>query len=450
MLLTLLLFFRRKMYSIPVINLPDEWDEESEETEEEVSQTLDEGEEDDDETLYPITHRDASTATDEDVDQKTDGRIQRKSKKIGSSLKNVAEQIVHQHRKLLNKHEVLLGKRRATLQNISLLHDKLLNIWNEKMKSQHEYGYQYLRSIENSQTTWQSKMTESCKRNDLASSNGHKQTGDETVVQIHRRSSKQEVERLGRDLLDSSEKRLKTLEEVVSLISKELEEAKKECGILDKELAETVIYLEEKEEMLKMINESEETEVADGKVHSRGMSMQSNGSNRNKMIHRSPPQPYTFKSEREITEFFVEKRSTAIYPAYGSNSGNNKQEVPSVSTNSHRSSYSTASCSFPADQSCFGDNASSRSSEAESTDNNHTLTPKYRYSYFYGTGNRPSCSSTAISHNHASEPPKKRGRPRKLPDVGRLPVDASESCKKKRGRPRKYLKLELTRISSTI
>lgn len=100
---------------------------------------------------------------------------------------------------------------------------------------------------------------------------------------------------------------------------------------------------------------------------------------------------------------------------------------------------------------CFGDNASSRSSEAESTDNNLTLTPKYRYSYFYGAGNRQSSSSTAISLNHASEPPKKRGRPRKLPDIARLlPADVSEPCKKKRGRPRKYLKLELARISSTV
>ncbi|XP_032781875.2 uncharacterized protein LOC116919949 [Daphnia magna] len=441
------------MYSIPIIDLPDESDEESEETEEEVSQTLDEGEEDENETVYEITHRDASTATDEDVDQKTDEeRTQDKKKTIGSSLKSVAEQIAHQHRKLLNKHQILLGKRRATLQNINLLHDKLLNIWNEKMKSQHEYGYQYLRSIENSQTTWQSKINDSCKRSDLASSNGHKRTGDETVAQIHGRSSKHEVERLGKDLLDSSEKRLKTLEEVVSLISKELEEAKQECGLLDKELADTVIHLEEKEVLLNIINENEETEVADGKIHSCGLPMQSNGSNRKKITHYSHSQPYTFKSEREITEFVVEKRSTTVYPTFLNNSGNNNQkEVSSLSTNGHRSSHSTASRSFPADQSCFGDNASSRSSEAESTDNNLTLTPKYRYSYFYGAGNRQSSSSTAISLNHASEPPKKRGRPRKLPDIARLlPADVSEPCKKKRGRPRKYLKLELARISSTV
>ncbi|KAI9558217.1 hypothetical protein GHT06_014970 [Daphnia sinensis] len=438
------------MYNIPLIDLPDESDEESEETEDEVSQTLDEGEEDDDETIYPITQRDASTATDEDVDQKTDDeQAQDKSKKIESTLKSVAEQIAHQRRKLLNKHEILLGKRHAALQNISLLHDKLLNMWNEKMKSQHEYGYQYLRSIENSQTTWQSKMADSCMRSNLASSNGHKQTDGETMAQINVRNSKQEVERLGRDLLDSSERRLKTLEEVVALISKELEEAKKECGLLDKELADTVIHLEEKEVLLKIINENEENEVADEKIDSREMPMQSTGINRNKMIHRSHPQPYTFKSEREITEFVVEKRSTAIYPTYVNNSGNNNQkDISTGSTNGHHSSYSTTSRSFPADQSCYGDNASSRSSEAESTDPN--LTPKYRYSYFYGTSSRPSSSSTAISLSHASEPPKKRGRPRKLPDISRLPVDVSEPSKKKRGRPRKYLKLELARISSTV
>lgn len=310
------------MYNPPVIDLPDDTDEESEGKEQDESQTSDE-DGDDEEIMYPRTDRDASTATDEDVDQQiNEKRNQAIGEKINKSLEDVAEQISHHHRRLLNKHQTQLAERRTILENISILHDKLLNIWNDKMKTEHEYGYQYLRSIETSQAVWQSKLTAgSCKRSDQSSPYGRWDSCDETLAQKNDRSKKQKVERLGRDLLESTEKRLKTLEEVASLINKELDEAKKECGLLDKELAETVINLEEKEEVLKMLNENEETEIESGKFPSRGM----HRTNSNQETHRSHSQSYTYKSEREIAEFVVEKRSTASYPAYVNNPGKNRK-----------------------------------------------------------------------------------------------------------------------------
>jgi hypothetical protein len=221
--------------------------------------------------------------------------------------KLTADKLAYQHRWLLNKHTTLLAKRDARLESVNVLHKKLLNTWSDKMKCQQEYGCQYMRSIETSQIVWESKIiADNTRHNSRQFSNGRSQLSKETLLQENERCAKQRVEQLAKDLLEATEKRIKTLEEVISLISRELDEAKQDCQALDKELVETEIQLLKTEGVI-TLNECEETQVAD-KSHLAEMSTH-NETNRN-MLRKCPQtKSFTYKSEREKREIVLRKRS---------------------------------------------------------------------------------------------------------------------------------------------
>jgi urease gamma subunit len=289
------------MNKIPITDLYGDSDEEYQNAEEEESHSTDE----DDDASQP-TDGEESQAKEQQFDNMTE--------------KKTAEKLAYQHRWLLNKHKTLLAKRDARLENVNVLHKKLLSTWSDKMKCQQEYGHQYMRSIETSKIVWESKMTaDNTRNNSRLSSNGRSQMNQETLAQEKERCAKQRVEQLAKDLLEATEKRMRTLEEVISLISRELNEAKQDCHALNKELVATEVQLLETEDVLETLNESEEIHV--DKSFLAGTSTQCSETNRS-MLRKSPQtKSFTYKSETEKRETILRKRSAQDFNSFRQDSG---------------------------------------------------------------------------------------------------------------------------------
>jgi urease gamma subunit len=124
---------------------------------------------------------------------------------------------------------------------------------------------------------------------------------------------------LAKDLLEATEKRMRTLEEVISLISRELNEAKQDCHALNKELVATEVQLLETEDVLETLNECEEIHV--DKSFLAGTSTQCSETNRS-MLRKSPQtKSFTYKSETEKRETILRKRSAQDFNSFRQDSG---------------------------------------------------------------------------------------------------------------------------------
>lgn len=228
------------------------------------------------------------------------------------NIKKIAVKLTHQYKRFEEKRKELKVKRDARLEDVNLMHQKLLSSLSEKIKCQNEYNHQYKRSIETSQAVWHSIMTSqpNNKQSRAASLAEELYSKDKMTNQTRK------VERLGKELLEASEKRLKTLEEVSTMLTQELEEAKAEYFSLDKELVETVTCLEETSDILKTVKDFENDEDV-APFASCGMSsiLSDDG-------EQTPgTESYTYKSAREVRRFVVEKRSTTLFPSFIRESG---------------------------------------------------------------------------------------------------------------------------------
>ncbi|XP_046648484.1 uncharacterized protein LOC124338452 isoform X2 [Daphnia pulicaria] len=311
---------------------------------------------------YQNAEEEESHSTDEDVDasQPTDGEeSQAKEQQFDNMTeKQTAEKLAYQHRWQLNKHKTLLAKRDARLEN-------------------QEYGHQYMRSIETSKIVWESKMTaDNTRNNSRLSSNGRSQMNQETLAQEKERCAKQRVEQLAKDLLEATEKRMRTLEEVISLISRELNEAKQDCHALNKELVATEVQLLETEGVLETLNECEEIHV--DKSFLAGTSTQCSETNRS-MLRKSPQtKSFTYKSETEKRETILRKRSAQDFNSFRQDSGTVTETRYSTRS---RESYRF---SLPTSRGVLRKNVQLSCSTTESTDEEpDPISSKYKYSYSY-------------------------------------------------------------------
>lgn len=225
-------------------------------------------------------------------------------------MKKIAAKLSQQYRRLEEKKKVLKTKQDARLKDVDLLHRKLINSWKEKIKSQNEFDHQYMRSIETSQAAWQSMMSP----NPI---NKHKSSSHGLTENLNNKDTNQrrKVERLAKDMLEVNQKRLKTLEEVANMLTQELEEAKTECLSLDKELAETKLFMEETADILNNLKDCDDDDSAT--FISCGMSILSDDDNQSQNT-----ESYTYKTKSETRTLVVEKTSTTLYTPFVRETGN--------------------------------------------------------------------------------------------------------------------------------
>lgn len=247
-------------------------------------------------------------------DYETSQVTEEKKKESALSVMTVAAaKVADQYKRLEEKWQELQAKRNARLEDVNSLHKKLLGSLAEKIKCQNEFSQQYIRVVESSQAYW---LSERGSEKSRPSSHGLTYFPKDVPLKEKEANHKRKVEKLAKDLTESTEKRCKTLEEIVSLLTQDLEEAKNECHSLEKELDETAFSLQETLDIFNLLNSSEEAEEerSTATFVSCGVSVLSENAGQ-------PPNTGSITST-EIRGFVLQKRSTTLLPSCVRDPGN--------------------------------------------------------------------------------------------------------------------------------
>ena len=289
------------MNSVPVFSLNDSGDD-SIESNEEKEMSKEEKEDD------SLTQGDEEDASQKEAPRNLKRASVSKSNSRNTLLEKTTAKIITQFRRLEEKRQMLQTKRNARLEDVKVLHKKILVTWIDVMNCQHEYNNQYIRSIETSQAVWHANSNSNHRpssHDPSVSNRGERHATEKEAIQ------KQKVEQLARDLLAATDKRLKTLEEVNIMLTRELEDAKTECQMLDKELMEMTTRMLEMNDLLETLNDDGESE---GDAE---MSVKSGGSSAKKC-----------NGNREVREYIVEKRSVTVHSKQTNPCTRNEGKIP--------------------------------------------------------------------------------------------------------------------------